>query len=72
MDSKEVFDGVFERVSPLVRDVILDWLVTPFTFQEMLDGLNASVVDEVIRELTSLNVVVWTAGVPELDFHEVM
>ena len=71
MDSKEVFDALLGRVSPLTRQVILDWLVAPFVFQELLEQYSEIESAAVMQELTSYNVVVWNNGWPELDFHEV-
>ena len=63
----EVFDRLVNSVTPATRSVLLEYLESPFSFSEVMSGLPYEVASSVIRELSTLDVIVWNNLLPELD-----
>jgi hypothetical protein len=63
----EVFDRLVNSVTPTTRRVLLEYLASPFSFSEIVDALPYEVGSSVIRELSTLDVIVWNNLLPELD-----
>jgi hypothetical protein len=63
----EKWDALLAAVSPVTREVLLAWLMSPWLLVEHLEGCEPAVQATIIEELQGQGMLEWHDGVPSLS-----
>jgi hypothetical protein len=70
MSSQARWDALLSAVSPLTKDMLLRWLLLPWSLIEHLADYEPGVQCDILMELQQQGVIRWSDGIPFLSIDE--